>query len=87
MARTIEDDRTATRVEIAKHRVALRKLAALHRLTDPQLTAEGVVIVHSDAPGYKSVGRFIVDATALIGHRPYVITDDGPGGRQRAEPL
>jgi hypothetical protein len=87
VARTIEDDRTATRGEIAQHRVALRKLAAQHRLTEPQLTAEGVVIVHSDAPGYKSVGRFIVDAAALIGHRPYVITDDGPGGRQWAEPL
>jgi len=87
VARTLEDDRTATRGEIAKHRVALRKLAARHRLTEPQLTTEGVVIVHSDAPGYKSVGRFIVDATVLIGHRPYVITDDGPGGRQRAEPL
>ena len=87
MARTIEADRTATRDEIAQNRVALRKLATNHGLTAPQLTAEGVLTVHSEAPGYRSVGRFIVDATVLIGHRPYVITDDGPGGQVRAEPL
>ena len=50
VARTIEDDRTATRSEIAQHRVALRKLAAQHRLTEPQLTAEGVVIVTATLP-------------------------------------
>jgi hypothetical protein len=87
VARTIEDDRAATHGEIAQHRDALRKLAKRHRLTGPRVTADGVVIVHSDAPGYRAVGRFTVDATAVIGHRPYVITDDGPGGQQRAEPL
>ena len=87
MARTIEDDRTATRGEIAKHRDALRKLASRYGLSEPRLTEDGVVIVHSAEPGYRSVGRFTVDATAVIGHRPYVITDDGPGGQQQAEPL
>jgi len=87
MARTIEEGRTATRGEIVAHRAALRTLAATHGLVDPRLTPDGVVIVRSDAPGYRSVGRFTVDASALIGYRPYVITDDGPGGQQQGEPL
>jgi hypothetical protein len=80
-------DRLASRAEVLEHRERLADLARANGLTEVRADAAGVVIVHSEAPGYASVRRFAAAASSVVGAWVNVVTDDVPAARTSAEPL
>lgn len=40
------------------------------------MTADGMIVVHNDAPGYRAVARFAGEASRLVGAYVQVVTDD-----------
>jgi len=72
-------DRRATIDEVIANRSELRALASSHRFDEARLAADGTIVVHSEAPGYRTVARFAGEASRLVGAYVQVITDDVPG--------
>jgi hypothetical protein len=87
MSDTVANDRVATRSEVLAHRVELAALARANGLRDARADRAGVVIVHSDAPGYGAVRRFATAASQLVGAWVNVITDDVPAATSSADLL
>lgn len=71
-------DRRATAGEVAAKRVELRALATRHRFDAVYVSADGMVVVHTDQPGYRDLARFAGEASRLVGAYVQVITDDVP---------
>jgi hypothetical protein len=71
-------DRRATLDEVSAKRSELRSLASRYGFTQARIAAGGMIVVHSDAPGYRAVARFAGDASRLVGAYVQVITDDVP---------
>lgn len=78
MPQLMTADRRATLDEVTAKRAELRALASRHRFGEPRLTDNGMIVVHSDAPGYRAVARFAGEASRLVGAYVQVITDDVP---------
>lgn len=71
-------DRRATADEVTAKRVELRALALRHRFDAVHVAADGMVVVHTDQPGYRDLARFAGEASRLVGAYVQVITDDVP---------
>lgn len=71
-------DRRATAGEVAAKRVELRALASQHRFDAVHVAADGMIVVHTDQPGYRDLARFAGEASRLVGAYVQVITDDVP---------
>lgn len=71
-------DRRATAGEVTAKRVELRALASRHRLRAVHVAADGMIVVHTDQPGYRDLARFAGEASRLVGAYVQVITDDVP---------
>lgn len=87
MPDVVASDRVASRSEVLAHRAKLAELARASGLSGARADAAGVVIVHSDAPGYAAVRRFAAAASRVVGAWVNVITDDVPAARTSADPL
>lgn len=87
MAEMITSDRRASWYEVASRRDTLRKHADNCGLDRARLGANGTVIVHAPAPGYRSVWRFAAEAANVVGTYVHVITDDVPAAETDAPAL
>jgi hypothetical protein len=87
MSDVVANDRVATRSEVLAHRAELAALARANGLGAARADRAGVVIVHSDAPGYGAVRRFATAASRVVGAWVNVITDDVPAASTSADPL
>jgi hypothetical protein len=86
MAETTATDRKASAAEVRVHAPMLRRLAAEVGVTDLRVRDNGSVVVHSDQPGYHQTMELSRRASALVGARVQVITDDVPAAAD-ATPL
>lgn len=80
-------DRRATVGEVAAKRVELRLLASKHRFESVRLAADGMIVVHTDDPGYRALARFAGEASRLVGAYVQVITDDAAAAVVPTTPL
>lgn len=87
MSELMTADRRATAGEVAGKRVELRKLASRHRFGSVDVAAEGMIVVHTDGPGYRDLARFAGDASRLVGAYVQVITDDVAAASVPTNPL
>lgn len=87
MSELMTADRRATFDEIVARRVELRELSSKHRFGSVRVAADGMIIVHSDGPGYRELARFAGEASRLVGAYVQVITDDVAAGSVPAKPL
>lgn len=74
-------ERNATAEEVAAHEEQLRTLAADAGLSGFEVRQGGLVVVHSDEAGYRSVIRFATEASRLVGAWVQVVTDESDTGR------
>jgi hypothetical protein len=77
MANTAIDDR-ASAEQVREHADELRAAAHEIGVTDVRLLDNGVVVVHSDDPGYRHVIALVGRARDIVGSYVHVITDDVP---------
>jgi hypothetical protein len=79
----------ATAAQLKSARPQLKQLASRHGLSSLRLADEGTLVVHVEFdPTYRSVLKFIAQATHLLQAEPHVITDDSPiAGRLQTTPL
>ena len=70
--------------EIRPHAKRLRQAAREAGLSGLSVQGDGTVVVHSEERGYRTVNRFSVRASGIVGAYVHVITDDAPaaGGAQ-----
>ena len=87
MSELMTADRRATIDEVAARRVELRELSSQHRFGSVRVAADGMIIVHTDEPGYRDLARFAGEASRLVGAYVQVITDDVAAGSVPADPL
>jgi hypothetical protein len=87
MSELMTADRRATIDEVAAKRVELRELSSQHRFGSVRVAADGMIIVHTDDPGYRDLARFAGEASRLVGAYVQVITDDVAAGSVPADPL
>lgn len=87
MSELMTVDRRATVGEVAAKRVELRALAAGHRFGAVDLAADGMIVVHTDDPGYRNLARFAGEASRLVGAYVQVITDDVAAASVPTTPL
>jgi hypothetical protein len=78
MARATVADRKASAAEVRAHADTLRQLAAEVGVTDVRLHANGTVVVHSEAPGYRQVIELAKRISPVVGCHVHIITDDVP---------
>ncbi len=79
--------RAATADEVAAKRVELRALASRHRFAAIDVAGDGMIIVRTDAPGYRDLARFAGEAARLVGAYVQVVTDDVPAASAPTKPL
>ncbi len=53
-------------------------LASQHRFEAIHVATDGLIVVHTDQPGYRDSARFAGEASRLVGAYVQVITDDVP---------
>lgn len=87
MSDLMTGDRRATASEVTAKRVELRVLASQHRFGPVRLAADGMIVVHTDEPGYRDVARFAGEASRLVGAYVQVITDDVAAASVPTTPL
>lgn len=87
MSELMTADRRATADEVAAKRVELRTLASRHRFTAVEIAADGMIIVRTEAPGYRDLARFAGEASRLVGAYVQVVTDDVPAASVPTIPL
>lgn len=80
-------DRRATAGEVTAKRVELRALASRHRFDAINVAADGMIVVHTDDPGYRNVARFAGEASRLVGAYVQVITDNVAAAAVPTNPL
>jgi len=80
-------DQRATAEEIADKREELRTLASRHGFGAVHIAADGMIVVHTDHPGYRDLARFAGEASRLVGAYVQVITDDVRAASVPTSPL
>ncbi|MST32858.1 hypothetical protein GHK86_09020 [Acidimicrobiaceae bacterium USS-CC1] len=73
-------ERNATAEEVSAHEGQLRTLSAEMGLSGFETRDDGLVGVHTDEAGYRSVARFATEASRLVGAWVQVVTDDSDAG-------
>jgi hypothetical protein len=87
MSDAVTTDPIASRGQVLAQRARLATLARRSGLSDAAVDAAGVVVVHSNAPGYAAVRRFASAASVVVGAWVNVITDDVPAAQVPTEAL
>lgn len=87
MSELMTADRRATAGDVAAKRAELRTLASRHRFDVVNVTANGMIVVHTDDPGYRGVARFAGEASRLVGAYVQVITDNVAAAAVPTNPL
>jgi hypothetical protein len=87
MAELMTADRRATIDEVTAKRSELRSLALRHGFGEARVAADGMIIVQSDAPGYRPVARFAGEASRVVGAYVQVVTDEVPAASVATDAL
>jgi hypothetical protein len=87
MAELMTAARRATIDEVTAKRSELRSLALRHGFGEVRMAADGLMVVHSDAPGYRAVARFAGEASRLVGAYVQLVTDDVPAASLATDAL
>lgn len=87
MSELMTADRRATASEVTAKRGELRDLASRHRFDTIEVAADGMIVVHTNEPGYRDLARFAGGASRLVGAYVQVITDNVAAASVPTNPL